>query len=104
MNASKYSSRSDKLQSVYADTEKHIEFKYDSEVARNGNIRLTLGLRNASKVHRDIEMRITATAAYYTGIPGDELTQEVMAIGVDPEESRSISVLSIISVILKKAT
>ncbi|ELU05871.1 hypothetical protein CAPTEDRAFT_125845, partial [Capitella teleta] len=87
--ASTHSSRQNRLSSMYQLNEQHdVDFEFDGDMQPNGDI--TFKLRASSKTDeaRTVDVSMYATAMYYTGVCGQELSNTTMCIELCPGEDR----------------
>jgi transglutaminase 1 len=70
--ASFHSSRKQFLEPIY--TAVHdVKFNWEAIMETNGDVKLTLHLRNSSTEARHVDIKVHALAAYYTGVTGEIL-------------------------------
>ena len=62
-------------------------FEYDSSIESNGDIKVDLKATNNSTSERNIRLRASSHSTYYTSIPAERLSNEVIEYKVDPGQS-----------------
>ena len=87
--ASLHSTRKEKLASVYKmKARQDVEFYFDGDMAKNGDVKFYLSAKNTSEEMRDIDLAMYATAMYYTGVPGEELGHHKISFELPPGKSK----------------
>ena len=85
-NAIKYSSRKKDLSDVFHQDSQDVEFTYHGVTKPNADVEIIIDMKNVSAAERNVSLSVAITAAYYTGIPAEELTSEDVNVKLDASQ------------------
>ena len=59
------------------DENKDVHFDFTGRAEKNGDVSYQLHAKNNASESRTMKIRVTTTAKYYTGVPGEEISAKI---------------------------
>lgn len=66
-----------------------VDFSFNGEMKKNGDIHIVLGMRNTSTESRVVDGSIVAISTKYTSVPATELKESTATNVLEPASGRS---------------